>query len=101
VGEKVQMEEWSNPRPKKAILNRKTRVPSQPTRQSARIAKDGIPISEKADKRVEGLNNLACTSFSLLSSVDSSYLVEWTVDIGVGVAKDGQNFDHHLDSFQA
>jgi hypothetical protein len=47
----------------------------------------GIPISEKGAKRVEGLNNLAGNSFSLLSSVDSSYLKDLAVDIGVGLQK--------------
>jgi hypothetical protein len=93
--------EWSIPKPKRVVMKRKTKVPPQPTRQSARIAKDDIPISEKAAKRVEGLNNLASNSFSLLSSVDSSYLKDLVVDIGVGVAVEGEDFENQLDSCRA
>jgi hypothetical protein len=50
---------------------------------------------------VEGHNNLVGNSFSLLSSIDSSYLKDLAVDIGVGVAEEVEDFDHQLDSFQA
>jgi hypothetical protein len=43
-------------------------------------------LVKKTAKRVEGHNNLVGNSFSLLSSIDSSYLKDLAVDIGVGVA---------------
>lgn len=74
--EAIQSKQWSVPK-KKA---RKVARPCKPTRQSSRIPKDGITVSEKAERRVEALNNTIGNSFALFNLVDNKYLESLAVD---------------------
>jgi hypothetical protein len=66
-------QEWVQPRRKSATMKWCLKQ-SQPTRESARLARDGVPVIEKAAKRVEGLNDFSGHTFGILNSIDSIYL---------------------------
>jgi hypothetical protein len=63
-------QQWSQPRKRKAISKKWSVVHMKPTRQSVRLVKDGITISEKVARRVEELNNISGNSFALFHLVN-------------------------------
>jgi hypothetical protein len=48
---------WSQPRKRKVVMKKAMVQNVKPTRQSSRMVRDLVPISEKASKRMKVLNN--------------------------------------------
>jgi hypothetical protein len=76
-------------------------VGEKPTSHSVRLVKDGVPISEKAARRMEELNNISGNSFALLNSVDHNYLNKLAHDSRVVLGECEEEVMQQLDMFKA
>jgi hypothetical protein len=64
------------------------------------LARDGVPVIEKAAKRVEDLNDCSSNTFGILNSVDSSYLKSLALDTGIEFGSQEEAIDQQLDYFK-
>jgi hypothetical protein len=95
-------QQWAMAKKKKRAVCKKSQVQNtHPTRQSARLAKDGVLVMEKATRRVEVLKNCSGYSFGILSTVDSKYLHSLAVDSNISMGGQEEVLIQHLDSFKA
>lgn len=95
--ENHQIKQWSVPKRKA----RKAAKPCQPTRQSSRVPKDGLTISEKAERRMEALNNISGNSFALFNLVDNKYLEELAVDANISLGENKEDITSQIDAIRA
>jgi hypothetical protein len=83
-GKTKEEQKWVQPRKKRATMKRCLNQ-AQPTRHSVRLTRDGMPVIEKATRRVEGLNNCSGNSFGILNSIDSKYLHSLALDAEIDI----------------
>jgi hypothetical protein len=93
--------QWSQPKRKQIVMKKKVRVSAQPTRQSSRIIKDGVSISEKATKRAMELNNILGNSFALFNLVDNKYLQDLAADSDIRLGEIEEDIDQQTDAIRA
>jgi hypothetical protein len=93
--------EWEKALSKKGKKKSRRNFPVIATRASSRIARDGIPILEKATKRAREKNQLQGTSrpnpFLILNNESNENLSTVMKDIGIVL----ENYDNQIDLFKA
>jgi hypothetical protein len=94
-------QEWSVPKKKKAIAKKKGFQGQAHTRHSSKIARDGIPISEKAAKRVKRLNNILGNSYAIFNNIDHTYLGNLAKDAGISMGNSEEEIKQQLEVFRA
>jgi hypothetical protein len=92
---------WSIQPRKRVVAKKVLDQLAQVTRHSFRIARVGIPNSEKATMGVQQLNNISGNSFGVVNSVDNLYFKEVARDVGVSLGNDEKQVDQQLDMFRA
>jgi hypothetical protein len=94
-------QEWEKALSKKGKKKSRRNFPVIATRASSRIARDGIPILEKATKRAREKNQLQGTSrpnpFLILNNESNENLSTVMKDIGIVL----ENYDNQIDLFKA
>jgi hypothetical protein len=94
-------QEWSVLKKKKAIVNKRGFQGQAPTRHNSKIARDGIPISEKATKRVEGLKNISGNLYATFNNIDYTYLDNLAMDDEISAGNSEEEIKHQLGVFRA
>jgi hypothetical protein len=97
----IKEQTWSQPKRRKKVIKRSMKTQAMPTRQSARVVKDGVSSGDNASRWVEEPNNISGNSFAILNSVDKNVLSKLVVDVGVQLGNDGEEALQQIDAFRA